>query len=373
MKRFALKSLLFCFPFAAVFGLPLLILRRSGELVAVNDVIQRQMGSSPVLYGQAYSNPVKAYKLRSVKRRDSAVVALGSSRTMQLREGFFVDPGQFYNAGGAVSAVWDFRNFLGLIGTRSRVKVLLLCLDQWFFNPARPVAWGTGLEEFLADDPALNIIQRNWLSVYRDLVSHKIDFRRLLIDGPRSDVGLNAVLHANGFRNDGSYFYGAAITNPDSPENLDRGFRDTLSRISSGTRRFEWSDVLAQKAIDEVDLLLGDCHDRGITVVGFLPPFAPTVRRAMVESGRYGYMSRIEPALRPSFDRYQFPLFDFTDPATLVATDSEFIDGFHGSERTYARLLLRLASGSPELERHINRTRLVEQLAHAGRFNVEIR
>lgn len=370
MSRFARKCLWFCLPFGALLSLPVLIFLRAGEFLSVDEVIDSQSAAEAMLYGQSYSDPAKPYKLRSARRREPELMALGSSRIMQLRAHFFREPREFYNAGGAVATAWDFRHFLSLLEPAARGELMLVALDPWSFNPRRTGSADAGKREFLVEDTALNIIQRRWHTVYRDLWQRKIDLRRVIVAGRGADVGLNAVQNARGFRADGSYSYGAAISAPDFAEHWDPEFRDTLSRIATGSRRFEWSDEIAPAAVREVERFLAACSERGISVVGFLPPFAPSVWRALQASGHYGYLARIEPALRPSFEAQRFPLFDFSDPAILDATDAEFIDGFHGSERTYARLLLRAAEGSPELERRLDRAGLARRLARSGRFEV---
>lgn len=42
-----------------------------------------------------------------------------------------------------------------------------------------------------------------------------------------------------------------------------------------------------------------------------------------------------------------FSFFDGTNASALGSGDNEMIDGFHGSDTTYARLLLRMASRDP--------------------------
>lgn len=157
-------------------------------------------------------------------------------------------------------------------------------------------------------------------------------------------------MHRNAFRNDGSYTWASYVADPTDSRHEDHGFRNTLDRIAKGNRRFEYGARVSAAALAEVDALLNDCRTRGIHVVAFLPPFANQVLRAMqARPADYGYLAGIVPGLEPLFRRHGFVLGDFSDLATLGASDRETIDGFHGSEKAYLRLLLRLADRDDRL------------------------
>lgn len=370
MRRFWTRVACFLAPFAAVLALPVGVMFQSGELTRVDDVVDRQLGAEPVLFGLAYSNPVKYYKARALARRRPHVLALGSSRVMQLRAALFATP-DFYNAGGAVATVWDFRRVLRRLDPADPPQTLLLGLDQWMFNPR----WGdradVGERDFMSADSVLNIVQRRWYAVYRDLWQGKIDLPRLMrARGP--DVGLNAVLNEKGFRNDGSYLYGDVVYHPEKCEPAGCGFDYTFERIAKGEQRFEWNDRVDAEAVAEIDRVLDAAAGLGMRVVGFLPPFPPAVLERMRAAGRYAYLADIAGALRPTFSHHGFALFDFTDVGPLGATDAEFVDGFHGSEKTYVRMVLVMARETPALAGLVDVPRLERGLAGADRFQVAL-
>ena len=368
MTRFALKLAAFLLPFAALFAAPMMVLALGGELSSVAGVVTRQMRGTPLLYGEAYSNPVKRFKLLAIQRRRPDVLVLGSSRVMQFRADSFLDPSVVYNGGGSIATVWDFRHVLDRLDPTHPPKVLILGLDQWFFNPNWAERPDLGVHEFEAEDTPLNVIQRNWRAVYQELAAGKISLGRLLAGGPC--VGLNAMMQNNGFRNDGSYLYGRVIAEPDRPDHWDPGFQDTFVRIERGERRFEWSDRVDGPAVAELDRALDAAARKGIHVVGVLPPFAPSVLARLRASGRYPYLAKLLPALRPAFEARGFEVVDLTDAGPLGVTDAEFIDGFHGSDKTYLRVTLRLSSVAPSLGRLVDRGELERRLRGATRFEV---
>ena len=64
----------------------------------------------------------------------------------------------------------------------------------------------------------------------------------------------------------------------------------------------------------------------------------------MQETGQYGYIPATFASLETMFARYGFEVFDYSYlPET---NDSQYVDGFHGSDRVYAALCARLAEDS---------------------------
>ena len=95
---------------------------------------------------------------------------------------------------------------------------------------------------------------------------------------------------------------------------------------------------------DRTEALLAFCARTGIEVTAFLPPYAPSVWQRMQETGQYGYIPATFAALETMFARYGFEVFDYSYlPET---NDSQYVDGFHGSDRVYAALCARLAEDS---------------------------
>ena len=106
-------------------------------------------------------------------------------------------------------------------------------------------------------------------------------------------------------------------------------------------------DALTIALLAGIESLLAWCNDHDIEVVLIVPPYAPSVYERMVESGNYGYFDWIMPILTELCAPYGYEVYDFSYmPDTL---DEEYIDGYHGSDRVYARLALHLAEESETL------------------------
>jgi hypothetical protein len=295
-----------------------------------------------------------------VEARNPSVVALGSSRVMQFRESFFRDPARFYNAGGAVARVDDFNAFIEQVDTAG-VELFVVGLDHYFFNES----WDdmkASPETFENTFSTLGVLRKQKL--VQDHWSGKIDPTRL---GRPVRVGLTAMMYDEGFRADGSYRYGRIIGFSELAWDID--FQDTFKRMQAGNKRFQYAADVNEEALRELDSFLAVCQEKGIQVVGILPPFAHEVWSALLAQGEdYAYMRRLYSALKPIFDAHAFGLFDFSDIESVGSSDAETIDGFHGSEVAYLRLTLEMAARSDVLRPYVDSGSLERMLegAHSG-------
>ena len=154
---------------------------------------------------------------------------------------------------------------------------------------------------------------------------------------PYVSAGRGAGLYA-----DGSYTYGTAVLHPE--KSVDAEFKDTFQRIAKNTNRFEYGETPDAESLAQTEALLAFCARTGIEVTAFLPPYAPSVWQRMQETGQYGYIPATFASLETMFARYGFEVFDYSYlPET---NDSQYVDGFHGSDRVYAALCARLAEDS---------------------------
>ena len=91
-----------------------------------------------------------------------------------------------------------------------------------------------------------------------------------------------------------------------------------------------------------------------VKVVGFLPPFAPDVLNEIIASNNFNYMDSIYNKLNISFNKYNHELWDFTDPKKINSDDTEFIDGFHGGDLTYLKIIKYMADNNSLIKDYIN-------------------
>jgi hypothetical protein len=342
MKKFIYKVLVYLLPVLLFFALPYIILEVSGELKDLSNV---RVGQGRLL-GLAYSDQSKDYKLNEILARKPEVLALGTSRVLQIRSFFFKKPDTFFNGGRVISRVgdlpclieeWDKSNY--------RPRVIILGLDQYFFNRN----WDNLKEgcEYNVKMSGLNMLSKSSLDVYSDLMDGKIQVKNIAQYEGRH--GLTAMMTNSGYRtDDGSYYYGKIIR--DFRKGTKISFEDMEKRIERGKSRFEWGDEVNEDAIRILKSFVDYCADHKIELTMFLPPYPASIYNRMVDSGKYGYILKLDSA----FSANSLRVHNFSSLDSLDSKDDEAIDGLHGSEVAYLRLIQELGKREPWLDKYID-------------------
>lgn len=338
MKRFIKIVALFLIPAVVLYAVMFTALLRSGELASTQEVVDATVRGEMEQFGLAYRDDTRSYKFATACEKGASLLVLGTSRSMQLRGGFF-QTDSFYNAGGSVPFLGQAKTFLERMPADKLPDRLILVLDQYFYNQiwanidpdrdSEPYTFGT---------PDTIYALRRMIT---DLADGKYAFSQVL-QTPRGVYGMAATSKGAGYYADGSYSYGAA--KPGTQTEAEKGFADVMQRIAQQTSRFETGDTVSVENLELTRALLDFCKENNIAVTAFIPPYAPLVWQKMQETGNYTYVDKLLPTLKPLFDAYGYEVFDYTYlPET---TDEQYIDGFHGSDRVYAAICARLADDS---------------------------
>lgn len=362
MKKFLINILIFLLPILIILLIPVFILIISKEnFFKIDKVINsKEKYFIGYVYNEVNYHYLKWAYLNLNDKKD--IWALGSSRVLLFRENMF--DLTFYNAGYTILGLNDFKSFLNSIPKSKYPKYLIIGLDQWMFNEKFDDlnkknsinSWKNSFTFF--PKPA------TYLSVYKDLFTNKYGFSALLQDDGLNRIGLNAKINNTGFVNDGSIYYGKQIVkliNNDVTAN-DYKYRDTYDRIENGGWLFERGDSVNNKALLELDKLLKFCKENQIQVVAFFPPFADEVYKKMIETGGYGYLQKIYDKTKPIFDKYEYEIYNFSTVSSCDSSDKETIDGFHGGELTYQRILIKMLNSGSILNKVTNINRLKKDL-----------
>ena len=320
-----------------------LFLWRAGEFMAVSDVVADQQ-TNGAKYGSALHDDEFDYKLQLATVRRAEIMALGSSRMLQFREALFSR--SFTNAGRAMSSLDEGVEFLGALPRDALPRVLILGVDPWWFNPNRlahtqrrpRLVWDLGAVERVAD----------WL---RQSKIGLDDLWRVAVLGDRGNdltsgdnIGVAAIIRAAGYRADGSRDYGQRYFDAD-PTFDDQGFANTLARLTIADGPFEFGDKVAADRLAQFDAMLKSLGDLGVIPVVILPPYSQPLMAAMAEMGNaYDYVAQV----RAYVSGLKVESHDFLDGARIGADDCEFIDGFHGGEIVYQRMLAHIVENNPQ-------------------------
>lgn len=355
MKKFLQGVALFLVPVLLVVGLFGTALWRSGEWRTEEDAAAQLAQGKPVFFGLAYRDNTRYYKHLATQLLAPELLVLGTSRSMQFRGEFFTTD-SFYNAGGGASYINEFEFFLRQLPADQLPRTLILVMDQYFFNEgwvgtsSMPTSFDYSHYDF-AWQAALGEVMQGW-------ARGKFSLWQVL-GTPAYTYGMSAAGRGRGFYPDGSYSYGYLMDHPE--EGTDVAFHDSLDRIARGVDRFEYGDALYQPSLEVVQSLLDFCSQQGMEVVLVIPPYAPTVARAMADSGRYGYIPQIAPALTALCQPYGYEVFDCT--YMEQTTDDQYIDGYHGGDRVYAQIAQLLGQQSRILQGQIDLDYLEAALA----------
>ena len=108
------------------------------------------------------------------------------------------------------------------------------------------------------------------------------------------------------------------------------------------------------------------CKNNNIYVVAILPPFANSVNMKMLQSGNYKYMDSIYYKSNKIFEQYNFELWDMSNLNKYDSNDNETLDGFHGSEVSYLKMLIYLIENGSKLNDYTNLQKLKIDLSNKG-------
>lgn len=372
VRRILVKLVIFVLPFAIFPGLPIGIAAYSGEFAPLTTVAHRQMGPQPLLYGRAYRDNFFAFKLTAARLRRPEVVVLGSSRVMQFRAMFFNKrPRTFYNAGGAAQGLGEADAFFRELARVETPKIVIIGLDQvWFLSepdsdPEARVRTQIDEEKLPTLKRALQVNRLIVLDIWQGKISlpHLLSGRERTYGVPA--LGINAIMNGKGFRNDGSYQYGDGVRRPPAvEERMAEGFE----RLRNNTVPMTRGDRIIRGNLATLEAILKFGKVQGTTIVGFSPPFAPMVYRAIRADGKHEYLAEMALQLKPLFEAYGFRYFDFSDPTPVGGVDGDMLDAFHPSEFLCLLMYIQMLRAEP-LFGHYSDLEFLDRLAHQAPSN----
>ena len=304
-----------------------------------------QMGDDPVLYRPRYGNRDLDFKTISANLRQPEIMTVGSSRVLQFRAQFFdLQPREFYNGG---APAWTLDQVVELVQRLDFTpRILILGIDMAWFNDAYVPDM---IDPSVSDFSHLFMVNRSFM---QDVIGgEQFDIGRYLARVEPGHgglaLGLRAIRDGHGFRNDGSEQYGDfLVAHWLYPQNERQRHLDNLR---DGKEMYVYGDTVSAARLAQLENFLAWCQDRGITVIGFLPSFMPTLYRQLIADGNHTYVTQLEADLPDLFAGYDFPFFDFSDGAALGATDADFFDGWHASESINLRLYAQMRAALPDL------------------------
>jgi hypothetical protein len=308
-----------------------------------------------LLQGRMVAGPLGIYDERELQklvvqqypsRRD--IIAIGSSRTLQLRKRFLKGPMDFFNHSVAGVCMEDYMAILGLYRSSGLLpKTVILAIDPWIFNRENglPAGW--------------KILDR----YYREM-SEEID-----ATGPRSKslintgkmvesvskvmqlVNLEYTLQNWGYFRKGKRLY---VTDRIDIDDFVREPDGSL-HFPGGTRSVKEAEkqdgpgyAMPEQFIKNFDSLYGTemfeglvryLTVRDVKVIFLLPPLHPTAYQSCIDNPKCQVLLKVEPYLRNLALRFHARVIGSLDPRKYGFTSQDFSDTIHGREIVMKTLL----------------------------------
>lgn len=349
---YVLLLLLFIGPVIVTGLTSLVFLLRSGELLELDEVVEKQVENG-AFYGNALRDNEVAYKLALFKHHQPEVVVLGSSRALQIRDQFFTVP--FVNMGRAMTEVESAAPIIETLIAGPKPKLLIISVDFWWFNPTLRQARlelrnsREAIDIVIPRSTSFELIPKTVFApiqwVRNGLISARLVKETILgVKKQPARLGVGAVNGKILYAPDGSFVYywvvGSAAE-ADEPSYFQ--FRGTLRDTALPTGYFAPADRPDEVVLEQFNALLARAQAEGIATITFLAPLAPPAYDSLMKpSDRTGYLNQLRQALFETNSYHR----DYLDPSQFDSPPCEFADGMHGGEITYLRILVDIAEDS---------------------------
>lgn len=326
------------FIFAVFFLIASLILEEFRESYTDDEILSEY---DDILLGSAVIDN-SLIKFKVIEKKKPKVIAIGSSRVMQFRSNYFLNR-DFYTMGGTAGSIIDARKTFEKIEEYYTPEVIILGVDLWWLNPNFPhVSYWKSLNE-LRESRYKKLFQLVGFMTndkeMRDMIFHSENINKVDAVGGRKAIGLSAAVKAEGYRlSDGSYQYGKILTNDfKTTEEL---FQDTHKRLENRNRRFESAGDIDYGEFEKLKVLISDMKASGCHVVVFLPPFPNEIYSIMSAEDEWRFLlGNFQRSVKKYCAEEKIRFFDFSNVLWVGSDDDECLDGFHGSEVTYTKII----------------------------------
>jgi hypothetical protein len=368
MNYFLKKVTQLVVPFLILLSFPVYVEYVSGEFMPLEEIIRKQIDDPAVVYGTAYSDQSYFYRSAMAQQLQPEVLALGNSKILTMRQGFFNQGVRFYNAGAVTPSIESFKVFLEK--TQVTPKVIIMTLEPLHFDPALRSAREEVAQRYHKDEYYIkffSIISQSWLGVYYDFYAGKFSLEDLKSSSSR--VGLNARITGTGILGDGSFHYGKQYHDTKKKEDkIANAIRFIETKQSTPQKEFIGSEALA-----ELDAFLKYCKSKNMYVIAYIPPTPQSIEKAYSKKEQYAYLFKVAEYVDPIFKKYDFTLYNFFSMASVGSTDKDAIDEYHTNEKVMVKTLLAIVSDNKTLQSYTSRKKLENILLHAEDGNDVLR
>ena len=371
MKTFLIKAFLSAIPLLVVYLFPLAVYFLSRDYASVNTMIKTQSEKPNTLVGFSYFGEANVvYKELLVEKVTPDVIALGSSRTFHTRKEFFRDSEKFVNAAvtrNSLGNLINMENFIRKLPDDGKQRLVTILLDRRFFTERYESGSDRNSGSFVLK--FLHLSGKPLRLLYLDYFKNAFSFRTLIKESKTSsNIGLWALVKDSGYRQDGSYREGHQMNIPNRKEVL-KSDVETRVRDIRNYDQLVWKkeEAAIVDNLKELGAILALCKEKGIIVVGYIPPDPEGVSEAFAknDSSYAQAQNALKKDIASVFSEHGSIFFDLSDISLFGGKNDEFIDMIHGGDLLYARVYLYMAHHNKTLARYINAEGLERMIREA--------
>lgn len=332
--------------YAVLFALPLLlagaylgashrILQGMGETTGPVEAAQLQE-QAEMRYSSAIAYRPRPYKIERALLRQRETIILGSSRVMQFVAAPWGDKAT--NAGGAMRDMESGHIFVDRMLAAYRPKRIIIGIDWWWFATSRELDSPSDVDPSLSLSLPDYLLPAEWL-LDGSLTPARAWQSMVTPEALPPGIGFSARLQYAGWDAFGHYDYGRALMVQGNFTDIQ--FRETLDEVQSTSgKNFRFPGAAFSDAYwQQFVTLIAKLEEAGVEIVLFMPPIAGPLHKWVAAQPEPNMVNEV----RRRLASLETPFFDFHDPRTLGTPDCEFVDGQHGGEVTYLRILRALA------------------------------
>jgi len=367
MGYFVKQLFIFLLPLGLILVFPLVIIFLGREYYSGSDAVRFQAQHPDAIVGMAYSRFYFDYKKRLISEKKPTVFSLGTSRTQEFREEFFIDSSRFVTASNGAETVDEMTTFIKELPRNNSTKLVIVALEPDIFRSS----WSKEMP--IIREPLLLPITllRKWRSFYMDYFSGKFSLRGLWKNSwETNNIGLRAIMNEDGFRKDGSFQWKEFVSPNESAikENLKIAIDSEISGIKIKRNTSVNKEPLSLGSIASLENFLNLCRKKNIQVIGFLPPVPPDILKEImsVDDTYKKRTLQFPKVLGRIFSDNGFEYYDLSDVSTFGGTENEFADQVHGTDKLYLRMVIYMAERNKDIGSYVDLSknrRLLESIS----------
>jgi hypothetical protein len=353
MKKFIKNIVLFIFPVIVFVGLinyfadPAHIFNDDYEKGMVEIINSGNNVANAGNYDARLFQKIYIDKLSESKN----IIVIGSSRSMQIREGLF--NGTFFNNSVSGAVLEDYIAITQLYAKNKKLpNKVIIGVDPWIFNENHSQErWETLKENyfsFLKDNKLdnNNNITQNYLKKY--LFENKLTS---FLSVRYFQESIKYIASGNYFQDD---YFSTKTKELSSNVRLDDGslvyrnsFRNSdLSEINNKAKNYINGSVysieqflsISDRYRNQFEVLINFYRNKHIDVVLFLPPYHPTVYNYINNNKEYKMIKNVEIYLNEFADKSNVKILGSYNPENLNLDSNSFYDGMHPKEEVIQKL-----------------------------------